>query len=412
MKKLSTEDFILKSKQIWGEKYDYSLSEYKDIKSKIKIIYDGWIFLQKAEDHLLGKCCELRWDTARFIHESKKIHGDFYDYDEVVFKNMNTPVVIKKNNVEYLQIPAKHLSGHKPERIRRLITTKEFIDKSKGVWGYKYDYSLVDYKGSHVDVLIKYNGEIFRQKPIQHLLGYKCERDTIRNKEDFLRKCIQRHGDKYDYSLVEYKGMDKKIKIIFGGEVFEQKASAHLYLGSCEKVKKKKTTELFIREGNEIHNNLYNYSKVNYINNQTKVIIVCNIHGEFEQVPTSHLGGTGCPNCRESKGEKRIVNFLTRHNIQFQRQKKFDDCVGKRYKLPFDFYIPSKRTLIEFDGIQHFQPTEHLGGLKAYEQLKINDKIKNDYCEENYINLIRIRYDQINKIEEILKSNLIEKPFT
>jgi hypothetical protein len=64
------------------------------------------------------------------------------------------------------------------------------------------------------------------------------------------------------------------------------------------------------------------------------------------------------------------------------------------------------RTCIEFDGEQHFHPVSHFGGIMAYEKLKINDKIKNDYCEDNYINLIRIRWDQIDEISQILQRNL------
>jgi len=406
MKKMTNQEFIKKSKEIWGDKYDYSLVEYISVKSKVKIIYNDWTFTQKAEDHLLGKCCELRWDTERFIFESKKVHGDEYDYSKVDFKNMKSQVIIIKNGDEYLQRPEKHLLGNKPDKARRLIKTKDFIEKSRSVWGYKYDYSLVEYKGSNVEVSIKYRDEVFRQKPVQHLLGYKCERNTIKNEKDFLKKCFLRHGDKYDYSLVEYKGMSEKIKIIFNDEIYEQKASAHLYLGHCEKVIQKKTTDKFINEANEIHNFRYDYSKVNYENNQKKVIIICKTHGEFQQVPSSHLSGTGCTHCDESKGEKKIVKYLKQHNIEFLRQYKFDDCVGIRYKLPFDFYIPSMRTAIEFDGIQHFQPLQIFGGSEAYERLKINDKIKNDYCEINYINLIRIRYDRYDNIYSILWQNL------
>ena len=407
---MSNEDFISKSKEVWKDKYDYSLVEYKNMKTKIKIIYNDWIFLQKAEDHLLGKMCELRWDTNRFIFESKKIHGDDYDYSKTVFKNMNTKVILLKDGVEYLQNPNKNLMGRKPERVRRLRSTGDFIDDARSIWGYKYDYSLVDYKGSHIEVLIKYDGVIYRQKPVQHLLGYNCERDTIKNEEDFLRKCRDRHGDKYDYSLVEYTGSQNKVKIIFDGKVYEQKAGAHIHSsGMIERVILKKTTIQFIKEANVIHNFKYDYSKVEYVNNQSKVIIVCKIHGDFEQVSSSHLSGAGCPHCFESKGEKKISKFLNLNEIEYVRQKKFDDCVGIRYKLPFDFYLPKYRTAIEFDGKQHYEPMEFFGGLEAYNRLKANDKIKSDYCEDNYIDLIRIRYDQIDRVFEILKESLKNK---
>jgi len=103
-------------------------------------------------------------------------------------------------------------------------------------------------------------------------------------------------------------------------------------------------------------------------------------------------------------------NFLISFFCSFAILERFFLLLYSIYKnvfeLPFDFYIPSARTCIEFDGKQHFYPIEHFGGLKTYERLKINDKIKNDYCEDNYINLIRIRYDQMDNIEKLLSDNL------
>jgi hypothetical protein len=71
------------------------------------------------------------------------------------------------------------------------------------------------------------------------------------------------------------------------------------------------------------------------------------------------------------------------------------------------------RICIEFDGKQHYEPMSFFGGVDSFNKLKINDKIKNDYCEENYMNLIRIKYDQIDDIYQILWDSLkiyIKKP--
>jgi very-short-patch-repair endonuclease len=117
---------------------------------------------------------------------------------------------------------------------------------------------------------------------------------------------------------------------------------------------------------------------------------------------------SGCPVCSESKGEREIRKYLDGFKILYEKEYKFKDC---RNILPlrYDFYLPKYRAVIEFDGIQHYEPVEHFGGLKAYESLKVNDKIKNDYCEDNYIDLIRIRYDQIDRIFDILKESLKNK---
>lgn len=409
MRKLTNEEFIEKSMKIYGSKYDYSLVEYVNIKAKVKIIYDGWIFEQKAEDHLLGKLCELRWDTARFIFESKKVHGQKYDYTKSVFKNAKTKLIIILDGVEYLQNPCKHLMGRCPEKGKKLRTNEEFIEESRKIWGYKYDYSLTDYRGSFIEVAIKFDNIIYYQKPVEHLYGYKCEQPNIKNTEDFIRKSKIKHGDKYDYSLTEYTGSNNKVKILYNGVLYEQKASAHLYSnGLIENVKKRKTIEEFVTISSDVHENKYNYDKVKYINNHTKVLIICPIHGEFLQRPVSHLQGVGCSYCLESKGEKAIAKYLDKYNISYYRQHKFDDCINFR-KLPFDFYIPSMRTCIEFDGKQHYEPVEHFGGLDSFKKLQINDRIKNEYCEDNYIDLIRIKYKNINNIDEYLDEALKNK---
>ncbi len=406
MRSILQEEFIKKSKKLYGNKYDYSLVHYKNMKEKVIIIYNNCKFYQSPENHLLGKLCEKRYDTERFIFEAIKIHGDKYDYSKTEFKNMRNHVIIIYNNIEYLQSPSKHLMGKCPEKNRKLRTTKEFIEESNKIWKNKYDYSLVDYKGSHIEVLIKFENKIYRQKPAQHLLGYNCERNTIKNQNDFIQKAKEKHGDKYDYSILNYTGIENKIDIIYKGITYSQKAGAHLYAGLVERKIERKTTEEFIEISNQIHDFKFNYDKSVYINNSCMITITCMVHGDFIQYASSHMSGTGCPHCRESKGEKSIAKFLDKYKILYTRQKKFDNCKGIKHKLPFDFYIASMNSCIEFDGIQHFKPIKQFGGIEAFEATKINDKIKSDYCEENFINLVRIKYDEIDDIWNILWSHL------
>jgi len=408
MRKMTQNEFLKKSREIWGDKYDYSLVEYKNMREKVNIIYENWIFKQSPDNHLRGKKCELVWDTERFISESKKIWGDKYDYSKTKFKSLSSRVTIIYNGVEYIQTPSKHLMGRRCEKSITLRTTDQFINESKLVWKDKYDYSLVEYENCNKDVKIIYNGKVYLQKPTQHLSGYKCERDSIRNQDDFIRKCRERHGDKYDYTLVKYTGSQNKIKIIYEGKVYTQKAGAHLWSnGLVENVIERKTTEEFIRISKDVHSNKYRYDKVDYINNSIKVIIICPIHGEFLQKPSSHMRGVGCSNCQESKGELKIDKFLKRYKINYKGQMKFEGCVSRSgRKLPFDFWIQSMNMLIEFDGIQHYKPIEIFGGIESFEKQVENDNIKSKYCEENFINLLRIRYDQFPIVWDILWQNL------
>jgi len=104
-------------------------------------------------------------------------------------------------------------------------------------------------------------------------------------------------------------------------------------------------------------------------------------------------------------GEKKIINFLEKNKITYSHQYKFKDCLFIN-RLIFDFFIPDKNTCIEFDGRQHFEPIEFFGGKKEFENIKIRDGIKNKYCLDNGINMIRISYEDINIIDIILNKKL------
>ena len=136
-----------------------------------------------------------------------------------------------------------------------------------------------------------------------------------------------------------------------------------------------------------------------------KTIIICNKHGKFEQNAGAHLCGKGCKLCNESKGEIIIKKYLDNHNIEYVREKSFNECKNKFY-LPFDFYLPNQNLLIEYDGLQHSKPIKFWGGENAYKKRQNNDEIKNNFAKNNNIGLLRIKYDQINNIEQILKNIL------
>lgn len=340
-----------------------------------------------------------------FLEKAREKHGYKYKYPNLSNKVLSNQVIdIEYNGEIYQQRVVKHiLLGRCPEKNTPSKTTEEFIAEAIEVWGNKYDYSLVEYKNSLTKIKIIYDGVIFEQTASSHL---RYAPELRMNRDYFIKLSKDKWGNKYDYSLVNYEHCKSKVKIMFveTGEIFEQTPFNHL-IYAPESILKKKTTEQFINEANKVHDFKYSYDKSNYISNQTKITITCPVHGDFEQRPLSHLRGMGCSSCNESRGEKEIAKFLNKYKINFERQKKFHDCRNV-FELPFDFYIPSKRTCIEFDGKQHYQPMEFFGGVKAYESLKINDKIKNDYCEDNYINLIRIRYDQVDDIYQILWNNL------
>lgn len=339
-----------------------------------------------------------------FLDRAREKHGYKYEYlnlKEKILSSDNVEIMYKGEL--YTQKVVKHiLLGRCPEKNTPSKTTDSFIDEARLIWKDKYDYSQIVYKGALKKVKIIYKGIIFEQVAVSHLQGQACER--MLNQENFLLKAKEKHGDRYDYSLVRFKSGNSVVLIGYNGIYYTQKPYHHLSGSRPENLKLavRKTTKTFINEGQRVHDFKYSYDKVEYIKNQIKVIIICPIHGDFSQNPLSHIQGSGCPNCGESQGEKAISKFLDKNNISYYRQHKFNDCKNV-FELPFDFYIPSKRLLIEFDGKQHYEPIEHFGGIDTFRKLKINDKIKNDYCEDNYIELVRIKYDQIDNIEPYLK---------
>ena len=212
--------------------------------------------------------------------------------------------------------------------------------------------------------------------------------------DDFLIKSKLKHNNKYDYSLIDYKRSDQKVKIICPIHgLFKQNPEFHLKRGCpiCEG-NMKLTTDQIIYIFKEIHDTKYDYSLVEYKGDKIKVQIICPNHGIFEQRPCNHKNGEGCPKCRESKGEIKIRKILNEHNINFISQKKFSECKDQ-HKLLFDFYLPEINTCIEYDGEQHFESNSFFGGdVRLINQIK-KDQIKNDFCEKNNIKLLRIRYD-------------------
>ena len=227
--------------------------------------------------------------------------------------------------------------------------------------------------------------------------------------KDYIDSVSKIHNNKYDYSLVEYINSRTKIKIICPEHgVFEQKAVSHkqgYYCPKCSSIKKGLNKilpqEVVINNFNKIHNNRYDYSKVIYIggDNNKKITIICKEHGEFEQSSHSHKNGAGCPKCKESKGEKVIREYLIKNKINFNGQHKFKDC---KYinGLPFDFYLPELNLCIEFNGEQHYKSIKYWGGEKSFILVQKRDKIKMEYCQNNNIPLITIKYDE-NIIEKL-----------
>ena len=163
--------------------------------------------------------------------------------------------------------------------------------------------------------------------------------------EEFIKRAKKAHRNKYDYSKVIYENCNKKVCIICPkhGE-FWQLPITHIKGGGCPKCAgvKKHTTEEFIELAKKVHGDKYDYSKVKYINNKTKVCIICPKHGEFWQTPNTHLSGQGCPKCSYEHGRCNKVSSKTAWNGKDGFIKKADIVHNNKYDYSKVKYINNK----------------------------------------------------------------------
>ena len=239
------------------------------------------------------------------------------------------------------------------------MTTEEFIRRAQEIHGDKYDYSKTEYKGynSKVTFYSEEFGEM--EQPVSsHLKGCTPMMEMKDTKESFIEKAIKIHGEKYDYSLVEYVSSETKVKIICPHHnVFEQTPYHHLKGHHCGKCRGRgMSTEDFVKRASKIHDGFYDYSKTVYIRAQSKVMIICPNHMDFEQTPNSHLGGAGCPICgtlSSNKNSKKDVQYYL---------KKFRKAHGDKYDYSLFTQYDSSRDKIKIICPKHLIFEQSIGG--------------------------------------------------
>ena len=358
-------------------------------------------------------------NIEEFISKAREVHKDYYDYSKAVYCGALKKIcVICPEHGEFWITPANHLSGQGckicgiiERSKKRKKSIEQFIKESRTVHGDKYDYSKVEYYNidKKVCIICPEHGE-FWQTPYHHLNGCGCPKCVGQGKttEDVVEEFKKIHGDKYDYSKAEYTNSLKKVCIICPehGE-FWQSPTNHLNGCGCPKCSnvKHKTTNEFIKESRTVHGDKYDYSKVEYVNAHTKVCIICPEHGEFWQTPNKHLLGHKCPKCSESIIEKEIRVLLDKEGIKYVKEKRFNWM--KTYRL--DFYLPDYNIGIECQGIQHFTELKlYYKDFSLDKQLE-RDEDKFQLCLTNGVSILYFTlksHFNFRKISEIYNNNL------
>lgn len=296
-----------------------------------------------------------------FLLKVISIHDDKYDYSSLVYVNNRTKVkLICPIHGEFEKFPSNLLrgSGCKKCASDKLRKTKDqFVSESLLVHGDKYDYSKTVYvsDAKKVTITCPIHGD-FEQRPNDHIKGHGCRKCTNKPLEDWINSFKGVHGERYSYDKVPYVLARTPITVTCPDHGdFSILPSNHINGSGCPKcfiVHNKGTAESFIDKANSVHSNYYSYENVEYINSITHVSITCPEHGDFKQVPGSHLFGHGCPKCfgKISKPELEIVEYIkslgiSEDKILMSFSPEF--MIGKQQ---LDIYIPDYKFAIEFNG--------------------------------------------------------------
>lgn len=293
-----------------------------------------------------------KYNTEEFIKRAKLKHGNKYSYDKTEYVDGRTPVTITcPKHGDFKQNPHDHLSGcgcqkcWADRKSSPRISKEKFIELANKKHNNKYDYSKSDYKGitTKICIICPEHGE-FWQVPQNHLKGQGCP------------KCANLRKGMYQVG----------------------------------------TTESFIEKAKKVHGDKYDYSKVNYINNREKVCIICPEHGEFMQKPLDHIHGSGCPECgkRLDKSEKFVLKSLREKYGEVSYQYTEPWLQSKTSFSYIDFYIPRYNIGIEYQGRQHFGPISHFGGEESYQKQSGRDLSKYERSKEHGIQIFYISFEK------------------
>jgi len=256
------------------------------------------------------------------------------------------------------------------------LTLEVFKERAHKKHNSFYDYSRSVYNTTNIplEITCPIHGP-FLQKPVHHLQGNgcpKCGKLKIQSKKtniEFINEASIRHNNFYDYSLVNYTGCDDKIRIIcpIHGEFIIRPAN-HTNLGQgcpkCGRIRSSKkqanADHTFITKANFVHNFKYKYKFSSYISNSKKVIIICPIHGEFQQIPLNHIyNKQGCPKCAQygfSLDKPAILYYIYDPQEDLYKIGVTNKTLDKRFG----------KTFLEERNIELLQETNYSKGLDAY----------------------------------------------
>lgn len=422
MKRLTTDEFVIKAKLVHGDKYDYSKYKYFNAVSKgIIICKTHGEFLQCPNAHLAGNGCFECAKVNRVNNSTyplEKIQQILKDKNKNIqiingYKNTHSKCLCKCNidGYEWLARPHHIIINDTgcPMCARNARLTNEIADSR--LMGTNI-VRLEDIQSSNINIKWKclLDDYVWSATPNNILNGItKCPRCS--GKEVLTNELVDlKLKDRDIIRLDDVKGAHRKIrwKCLIDGYIWQAMPATILNrkCGCLKCSKREPTNNDKIDEAlKNDKRSIIRFSDAHKC--KDKVLWKCL---ECENVWEANVSNVvnnkrGCPKCNLSKGEELVSKWLADNNIGFLTQHKFPDCVFIN-PLPFDFYCKDFRTCIEYDGKQHYEKVDFFGGNDALNGVLERDFIKTRYCKAKRIHLIRIDY-LMTEVEMLAKLNEI-----
>lgn len=363
-----------------------------------------------------------RKTDAEFKKEVYDLVGNEYTFlDE--YQGALTKIRVKHNKCGHVYgvEPSHFLRGSRCNycyvKVQRK-TNSQFKKEVFDLVGNEYIF-LDCYATAKTKLRVKHNkcGHIYRVDPNSFLQGRRCPFCHINSKKTdvkFRKEVYNLVGDEYTF-LDPYVNANTKIRVKHNkcGNIYEVQPSNFLHGGRCPYCAGyiKKTDTKFREEVYNLVGDEYTFLD-KYVNSNTKLRVKHNRCGNVYSVrPTDFISHqTRCPYCNSPKGETIITKILDTLNINYKAQKTFDDLKDNQ-PLSYDFYIPNQSILIEYQGIQHYQPIDYFGGISAFKKQQKHDKLKLDYAKDHGYTLITVPYtvDTFSRIKKYLIKHGLEK---
>jgi hypothetical protein len=255
-------------------------------------------------------------------------------------------------------------------------------------------------------------GHRYLQKPNRFQCGDRCPfcgghgkftiKDVLKELEERYPTC-EILADKF---INNDTPLRLKCKICGNDEIYVKRRKYRKHPCPCQLKNNRYTDKTFSDKFYKIHNDLILLEDYTTRELKKSILCKCKIHNYTWRAGTVHIVNsrkpTGCPVCKSSKGEKKIYDYLSELKVNFIFQKSYDELIGERYPLKFDFciIIDGKETLIEYDG--EFHEKQFSSDYEKFNRLKLNDSRKNKWCLENNKKLVRIHYTEFDQIKIII----------